>query len=206
MNDDQVWLAIDRQRAAVAELLGALRPEEWEHASLCEGWTVRDVAAHLTLQELRFGQLLTSLPAMVRARFDVERLTSDLARARARELTPEAIVAAIRATVGNRRHNAGVTVRETLIDILVHGQDIAVPLGRELPTAPDAVAEAITRMWTMRWPPPFPATKRLRGHRLEATDADFAIGDGPVICGPITALALLCAGRDAAARPRVSAF
>ncbi|MET7403177.1 maleylpyruvate isomerase family mycothiol-dependent enzyme [Dactylosporangium sp. NPDC005572] len=203
MNDDQVWLAIDRQRSAVVELLGALRAEEWEHASLCEGWTVRDVAAHLTLQELRFGQLLASMPAMVRARFDVERLTGDLARARARELAPDAIVAAIRATIGNRRHNAGVTVRETLIDILVHGQDIAVPLGRELPMAPDAVAEAITRMWTMRWPPPFPATRRLRGHRLEATDADFAIGAGPVIRGPIAALALLCAGREAAGQ-RVS--
>ncbi|GGM67829.1 maleylpyruvate isomerase family mycothiol-dependent enzyme [Dactylosporangium sucinum] len=206
MNDDQVWLAIDRQRTAVVELLGSLPAEEWQHDSLCAGWTVREVAAHLTLQELRFGQLLAALPAMARARFDVERLTHDLACARARELTPEAIVAAIRATIGNRRHNAGVTVRETLIDILVHGQDIAAPLGRELPMEPAAVAEAITRMWTMRWPPPFPATRRLRGHRLEATDADFAIGDGPAIRGPIGALALLCAGREEAARPQLSAF
>ena len=38
--------------------------------------------------------------------------------------------------VGSRRHNVGVTPYETLIDIVVHGQDIAVPLGRRARGAP----------------------------------------------------------------------
>ena len=36
----------DRQPAR-----GARRPDQWDHPSLCDGWTVRHVAAHLTLQQ-----------------------------------------------------------------------------------------------------------------------------------------------------------
>jgi len=51
-------------------------------------------------------------------------------------LPPERLVAELRATVGSRRHNVGLTPLGTLIDVLVHGQDIAVPLHRELPMSP----------------------------------------------------------------------
>ncbi|HEU4422823.1 MAG TPA: hypothetical protein VFR67_09860 [Pilimelia sp.] len=54
---------------------------------------------------------------------------------------------------------ARLTYRETLIDILVHGQDIAIPLRRSLHITPAAAAAAVTRMWTMRFPLPFPATR-----------------------------------------------
>ncbi len=33
------------ERADLADLLETLSPEQWEHPSLCEGWTVRDVVA-----------------------------------------------------------------------------------------------------------------------------------------------------------------
>ena len=52
MDPDQVWQVIDAQRVKVAALLEQLSPGEWAQPSLCAGWTVRDVAAHLTLQQL----------------------------------------------------------------------------------------------------------------------------------------------------------
>lgn len=52
MNDDEVWSAIDAQRARTADLLETLTSEECAHLSLCVGWTVRDVAAHLPLQQI----------------------------------------------------------------------------------------------------------------------------------------------------------
>jgi len=58
MNDTEVWSAIDDQRRRTADLLEQLSEGEWRHASLCPGWTVRDVAAHLTLQELRIGDVV----------------------------------------------------------------------------------------------------------------------------------------------------
>src|SRR5687768_5044940 len=41
MNDTEVWSAIDDQRRRTADLLEQLSEEEWRHASLCPGWTVR---------------------------------------------------------------------------------------------------------------------------------------------------------------------
>ena len=36
-----------RQRRRLATLLSSLSPDQWSHASRCEGWTVRDVIVHL---------------------------------------------------------------------------------------------------------------------------------------------------------------
>jgi uncharacterized protein (TIGR03083 family) len=35
------------ERGDLAEFLATLTPEQWEAASLCEGWRVRDVVAHV---------------------------------------------------------------------------------------------------------------------------------------------------------------
>jgi uncharacterized protein (TIGR03083 family) len=56
MNEDAAWEAIDTQRSRIADLLEGLTVEDWAQPSLCEGWTVRDVAAHLTLQQISLGQ------------------------------------------------------------------------------------------------------------------------------------------------------
>jgi uncharacterized protein (TIGR03083 family) len=85
---------------------------------------------------------------------------------------------------------------EPLIDVLVHGQDIAVALGRtrRMPTA--AAAAAAQRAWDLWFP--FRARTRLAGFRLAATDTDWTVGSGAPIEGPIAALLLLVTGRDAA--------
>nr|BFE80642.1 hypothetical protein GCM10020093_032430 [Planobispora longispora] len=49
MNRDEVWQAIDHERSTLADLFDDLSEKEWATASLCDGWSVRDVAAHLTL-------------------------------------------------------------------------------------------------------------------------------------------------------------
>ena len=108
------------------------------------------------------------------------------------------IIAEIRGTAGSRRHNFGVTYRETLIDLLVHAQDIAIPLARSHPMPPEAAAAAATRIWTMRWPPPFPARRVMERFRVTATDIDWSAGQGPPVSAPISAILLLSAGRIAA--------
>jgi hypothetical protein len=88
-----------------------------------------------------------------------------------------------------------------LLDVLVHGQDIAVPLGIDRPVPADAGVTAFHRIWSMGWP--FHARKRLAGLQLVATDIDLAVGEGPVVRGPLAALLLLTTGRTAAARQRL---
>jgi uncharacterized protein (TIGR03083 family) len=195
MDRDAVWRAIDAQRLSLAELLEQLTDEEWRRPSLCTGWTVRDVAAHLTLQQIGLADMLREMPTMVRARGNVDRLTHTLACRQAARLSTAQMIAAIRGMVGSRRHNLGVTCRETFIDILVHGQDIAVPLDRRLDIPPEAAAAAATRVWTMRWPPPFPAVRTLKAFRVTATDTAWSMGEGPEVRAPMTAILLLGCGR-----------
>jgi len=60
MNLNDAWHAIDERRPAVAALLENLNDQEWTQPSLC-GWTVRDVAVHLTLQQIGPGQALAQI-------------------------------------------------------------------------------------------------------------------------------------------------
>ena len=195
MGPDRVWQATDTHRARLCDLLGDLDDDEWHRPSLCAGWTVRDVAAHLTLQQLGLTDVLGQIFTW---RGSLDRTVQHVARRRAAALTTEQIIAEIRGTIGSRRHNLGVTHLETLSDILVHSQDIAIPLGRRLDLPPDAAAVAAGRVLSMRWPPPLPSAKRVSGFRLVATDTSWSSGDGPEVRGPMAALLLVCCGRLAA--------
>ena len=46
---EESWQVVIEQRLAIAELLAGLSEADWEQPSLCAGWRVRDVAAHVTL-------------------------------------------------------------------------------------------------------------------------------------------------------------
>ena len=195
MNRDQIWQAIDAQRTSLTDLLEQLADDEWLQPSLCAGWTVRDVAAHLTLQQLGPG---ATLGMMLRWQGSLDRTIQHVARLRAVTLTTRQIIAEIRGTIGSRRHTFGVTYLETLTDILVHSQDIALPLGRRFGIPPDAAAVAASRVLSMRWPPPLPSARKMAGVRLSATDTSWSAGDGPEVRAPMAALLLVCCGRLAA--------
>ena len=129
---------------------------------------------------------------MIKARGNLDRLIHDAARRRAALPTTQ-LIAEIRGMVGSRRHNFGVTYRETLTDILVHSQDITVPLGRRLAMPVDAAALAATRIWSMDRM--FHAAKRLTGYRLTATDTNWTVGEGAEVNGPVGSILLLLTGR-----------
>ncbi|AGZ43497.1 maleylpyruvate isomerase family mycothiol-dependent enzyme [Actinoplanes friuliensis] len=193
MDHDEVWKAIDTERAGLADLFESLTPQQWETPSLCEGWRVRDVAAHLTLSQTG---LVTALLDTVRARGSLSRMIRDSARRQAVRVPPDRYAALLRAMAGSRRTAPGVTPLEPLIDVLVHGQDIALPLGLRRPMPVQASAAAADRVWPDLWP--FRAERRLRGFSFRATDDSWSAGAGPVVEGSIGAILLLLTGRRAA--------
>lgn len=200
MNDDEIWAAIDAHRLRTAEMLEQLSDDQWRNPSLCDGWTVRDVAAHLTLQQIGVGTVLrlaTRHPGAI-AR-GMNRMIFDSAKGRA-DLPAAQIIAEIRAMVGSRRHNIGVTCQETLVDILVHSQDIAMPLGRRLDVDPHAAAVAATRVWSYSGGSKAKVFKKipLEGFRFSATDIEWTAGAGHDITGPMVAILLVLTGRLAA--------
>jgi uncharacterized protein (TIGR03083 family) len=192
MNRDEVWRTTDAERSSVADLLDHLSPEEWEKPSLCAGWRARDVAAHLTLAQMG---VLTATREVLRAGGNFNVMIRDSARRQA-ALPVEEYSRRLRGMVGSRRKAPGVTHLEPLIDILVHGQDIAIPLGRTRTMPVEAAATAATRVWTTSWP--FQARRKLRGLQLVATDVSWTVGQGPRVEGPISAILLLLTGRGAA--------
>ncbi|GAA4548236.1 maleylpyruvate isomerase N-terminal domain-containing protein [Streptomyces collinus] len=167
LDTDELWRIVDQERTSLADLLDGLSPEGWETRTRCGDWRVRDVAAHLN-SAVREGAL------------------------------PVAEIAAhLRSIVGSRRLAPTTSPREPLLDLLVHGQDIALALGRTRRMPPAAARDAADRVWTMRIPPrPWPLPKA----RLVATDIEFTRGAGPEVRGPIAALLLLLTGRQEAAR------
>lgn len=192
MDSDTIWTHIDAQRAAFASILEALDESQWAAQSLCGEWTVREVAAHVTLAQVRFHEIF---PDAVRAGFRPNVMIRDSARRRA--VSEPDLVGALRRMLGSRRRAPFVSEKEPMIDILVHTQDVCVPLGIEHEPPVDAVAVAIERTLDLN-NGPFRLRAPLRDVRLVATDADFAHGDGREVRGTMRWLLMAAAGREVA--------
>ncbi|MET0997242.1 MAG: maleylpyruvate isomerase family mycothiol-dependent enzyme [Marmoricola sp.] len=189
MDRDEVWRTIDQQRAELADLMETFSDEEWQTASLCTGWRVREVAAHLTLAQMRLRE---GLGPALRAGGGFDRMIYQTAVKQA-ELPVTDYPVLLRAMVGSRRKAPFISDLEPMIDQLVHGQDIVVPLGRTREMPAEAAATAAQRAWSMGFP--FRARKRLRGFSLVATDHPWSAGEGTAVEGPIRALLMLVTGR-----------
>jgi uncharacterized protein (TIGR03083 family) len=193
------WRVIERERLSLAALLENLTDDQWNAPSLCEGWRVRVVAAHVALTPQAPGPL-SMLVEGVRAGGRFHKINRDFAVRHAQRPGAD-LVAELREHAASRRLPKVTNYRNIVLDIVVHGQDIAIPLGipREMPK--DAALAGIERVWTMGWP--FGVKRPLKRFRFTATDVDWAAGGGPEVRGPVSALLLLLTGRPAAL-PRLS--
>ena len=192
MNNDEIWRRVDDQRIELAGLFEGLDGEQWTAPSLCDGWRVRDVAAHLTHSHMN---PMRAVAEAVKSGFRFDATISRLGREDRRSQAE--IAAALRAMAGARKKVPGTSVQQPLIELLVHGQDITVPLGIDRLMPVDAACEAAKKLSVMTFP--LNARRRLAGARLVATDADFAAGDrtgeGNEVRVPIREIVMILAGR-----------
>lgn len=195
MDREQSWQAIQRERLALADLLDTLTDSEWDRPSLCDGWRIRDVAAHVALAP-QPPAVWTMLVEAVRARGSFHRLNHDVSVRHADGRTGPDLVAELRTHAASRRLPAVTSYRNILYDTLVHAQDIAIPLHRKHSMPLEAARAGADRVWTMGWP--FWAKRKLADFRLHATDVEWTVGSGAQdIRGPIEALLMLVTGRTA---------
>jgi uncharacterized protein (TIGR03083 family) len=200
MDLEPEWRVIAEQRRSLADLLEGLSDDQWETPSLCERWRVRDVAAHVAMAPTP-PSIGGTLARAVLAHGDFNRLNYELAVQRASAPTA-AIVESLRRHADSRKLPMLTNARNIHFDILVHTQDIAIPLGVARPTPADAGRAAAEHIFNAGWP--FYARRRMTGVRLVADDVQFEAGDGPEIRGPIIALLMLMSGRGAAGAPMLS--
>jgi uncharacterized protein (TIGR03083 family) len=185
-----VWPLVHTERAALIEDLERLDDRSWDVPSLCAGWSVHDVVAHLvdTARTSRIGFVV----AMARARFDFDRQNAR-GMERERRATPRETLEQLRA-VAPRTSAPPAPLDTRLVEEVVHGEDVRRPLGltRAYPVKP--VVRAL-RLQT-RTPASFGGAKELVGRvRLVASDADVTIGDGPEVTGTALSLLLAVSGR-----------
>jgi uncharacterized protein (TIGR03083 family) len=195
MMSEEYWAAVRTVRLRVAEMLDTLSPSEWDAASLCDGWRVRDVAGHLALvPTITTWQMLAAAP---RARFNANRINTLLA-VRAGSVDTSGIVQKLRDHAEDRTTAKALDTRNALFDAIVHSQDIAIPLRRTFQVPVDFTCQGLDRVWGMGWP--FNAQRRLAGRTLTANDSDWTVGSGPQVSGSALSLLLLLTGRTSTAR------
>ena len=189
----QHWDAIASARRALADQLDELSPEQWVRRSLCEAWTIRDVAAHLVVPHQ------TSMPAFMVAfvaaggsfrRANVAMTAKEAKRA------PADLVADIRRYADSRTRPPGFGSAAPLTEVLIHGQDIRVPLGLDDPDPVEPWAAVLDFLVMPKARRGF-VSRSLDGFRFVASDLEWTHGRGDEVRAPAVALALAMMGRKA---------
>ncbi|WP_204015850.1 maleylpyruvate isomerase family mycothiol-dependent enzyme, partial [Micromonospora andamanensis] len=143
------------ERAALIDDLSHHDKDQWDRPSLCEGWSVHDVVAHL-VNSARTTRL-SFVASLIRARFDFDRQNAEGVR-RERGSSPQETLTRLR-QVASRRSAPPGSLDSRLVEEVVHGEDIRRPLGIAHPYLPDAVTRSL-RLQT-RTPAAFGGAKEL---------------------------------------------
>ena len=182
---------VEAERSELAELLGRLSPEELDHPSLCQGWSVRDVAAHAISYD-RLNPFVYAV-LFVFTGLSINRTNKALVWWwRRRDL--DRLMDAYRRSPRPRGMMRLLGSRIALLDVLVHQQDIRRPLDRPR-EIPPARTEAVARILVHHRIGAGGAS-RARHLRFEATDAGWTVGTGEqTVSGPAEAIVTALAGR-----------
>jgi uncharacterized protein (TIGR03083 family) len=177
---------IAAERADLVEFLRTLSDDDWLVPSLCEGWRVRDVVAHLSVDTV---SVAAYVGALVRKR-SPDRVNQYFVD-QAKDLPTPKLVSQLESTSG-RGWVSRTLPNVILADLVVHHQDIRRPLGRPRTIDPARL------LHTLCHPDPFANPRRYtKGLRFVGSDADWAAGSGPEVRGRGEALALAMVGRSA---------
>jgi uncharacterized protein (TIGR03083 family) len=192
VSDADTWAMIHAERSRVADMLDDLSSEQWTSATLCGGWNVHTVAAHImNAGEQSPSKFLAGLVASG-MRFNV--MMDRQARSSA-QLAPKEIIERIRArtTTTNKPPAPAMAM---LGEVVVHGNDIRQPLGIGDDTSTESKLACLDMFKGSNFP--VPAKRTIAGLHLKATDADWSFGSGPEVSGPLVSLLMAMVARPLA--------
>jgi uncharacterized protein (TIGR03083 family) len=182
--------AIAAERRDLAVILAGLPPESWDAPTLCRGWRVREVVAHITMP-FRYRPLRFAFE-MARSRGNFNRMADRCAR-RDGIAPPEELAAALRDNERNPWKPPGGGFEGALTHDVIHGLDITVALGlgRRVPEERlRTVLAAVTGPKSQKF-----FGTGLAGIALHAEDLDWSLGTGEPMSGQAQDLALVLCGR-----------
>ena len=187
------WPVIHAERKALAADLRGLDDEQWSTPSLCSGWTVRDVLAHMTATAKISAA--SFFPRLAASGFSLTRMQArDIAAQEGS--SPADTLAAFEEVLTSVKHPPG-PVESWLGEAIIHAQDIRSPLGLRHDYPADALVRAADFYQGSNLI--IGAKRRIAGLTLRATDTEWTHGTGPEVAGPMLALLMAMTGRSAAA-------
>ena len=190
IDDADLQPAVAAEFLALADLLGIAAEAHWDTPSLCEGWRVREVIAHLTMaarysQEAFMAELLS-------CDFDFSRLSNQIASRDAALPTVE-LVANLRSDVMHHWTPPGGGYHGALNHVVIHGLDVTVPLGVPRRSPDETIRIVLDDLTEGGGHAHFDVS--IDGRRFEATDLDWSYGSGPALRGAAEDLMLVICGR-----------
>ncbi|OMC55755.1 hypothetical protein A5747_11520 [Mycobacterium sp. IS-836] len=186
-----LWATIAAERGALANDLADLEPAQWDTPSLCPGWTVHDIVAHLSATASL--NPATFFLNMAKAGFSFDKF-ANAQIAKHRGPDPAATLSEFRDLQNSTSAPPGPKT-SWLGEVVVHGEDLRRPLGIAHAYPPDAVREVIDFFKGSNML--IGSKKRVAGLALKATDDDWQHGEGEAVEGPLLSLLLAMTGRAA---------
>jgi uncharacterized protein (TIGR03083 family) len=186
---DPLWALAHAERAALAEDLSGISPEQWRCGTLCGRWDVEEVVAHLTAAASlnQWKWLRSMLGARLRPHVHNQRRLVEHRGSTPAE-TLDRFHAVIKSTTAPSAH-----IPAYLGEVVVHAQDIRQPLGLVRTPSVDALTP-VAAFFARR---DFTVASRTRvaGLHLRADDGPFIAGSGSLVTGSTLALVMSMAGR-----------
>ena len=188
--DIDLTAAVAAEFLGLADLLEGSSDGSWDAPSLCVGWRVREVVAHVTMA-VRYGpdEFMAELGSFGG---DFTRLSNAVA-SRDAELPTDVLLSNLRDDGLHRWTPPGGGPIAALEHVVIHGFDITMPLGVPRRT-PDAtvrvVLDDLTNGGTCAH-----FGFALGDRSLRASDMDWSYGSGPPIVAPAAELVVTLSGR-----------
>jgi uncharacterized protein (TIGR03083 family) len=178
MTTTDLMPTIAAERRAFTDVLEGLPEADWNAPSLCSGWRVREVVAHMTMPFRYPGPRF--LGELVRSRGNFARMADRIAR-RDAQVPIGTLLDGWRTNENHPWKPPGGGRMGALTHDVVHGLDITIPLGVEHPVGEPALRVVLEHATTPLSLKHFGLD--LTGIRLEADDLDWAVGDGEPLRG-----------------------
>lgn len=189
---DAVMALVADELRSLHGALSTVSEEEWEKSSLCEGWTIRHVVAHLTMPARftpeQFGAELAAV------QFDFGALSNLVAERDSALPVHELLDGLLSERLAAFTTPDGGPVG-ALSHVVIHGLDATVPLGLGCVATPEALRLVLDSMAGDGVHRHFGTS--IDGRRLVASDLAWAHGEGTTETAPAYALLLDLAGRKA---------
>ena len=178
------------ERTDLAAVLAGLEPGQWDAPTLCAGWRVREVVAHMTTPFRTSGARVVL--ELARSGGSFNRMADRTARRDAARMSADELLAALRDNVAHPWTPPGGGPVGALSHDLIHGLDITVGLGLARRVPVERVAMVLDGLRPQNVA--FFGTD-LDGVRLEADDLPWSYGAGEPLRGHAQDLLLVLCGR-----------